>query len=131
MENNFAKIFTYRRGDVCPPISRRCRHRQCPNWLKYKIFILFLALFLHHHYLVYFHFHRSGNPNGGCDTKFAKDLPSGQWNKFIFAQYEKNGKFYNKLTINGSKVGNCQEIMLNTNPFETFENVQVRGQMKI
>ena len=25
--------FTYWRGDVCPPMSRRCRHRLCPDWL--------------------------------------------------------------------------------------------------
>ena len=29
---NFTKIFTYRR--VCPPMSRRYRHRLCTNWLK-------------------------------------------------------------------------------------------------
>ena len=28
---NFTKIFTYWRGDVCPPMSRRCRHRLCPD----------------------------------------------------------------------------------------------------
>ena len=34
---NFTKIFTYRHwGDVSPPMSRRCRHRLCPNWLKQK-----------------------------------------------------------------------------------------------
>ena len=30
---NFTKIFTYRRGGVCSPMPRRCRHRSCPDWL--------------------------------------------------------------------------------------------------
>ena len=78
-----------------------------------------------------YHFHRGGYPNCCVYCESDVGLPSGQWNKFIFAQFEENGNFYIKITINGSKVGRCQEIMLNKEPIETFENVQVREQMKI
>ena len=36
----FTKILTYRRGDVCPPMARRCRHRLCPDWLTRIIIII-------------------------------------------------------------------------------------------
>ena len=33
LRKNFTKIFTYGRGDVYPPMNRRCLHRFCSNWL--------------------------------------------------------------------------------------------------
>ena len=61
-------------------------------------------------------------------------LPVGKWSKLVFAQYEENGIFYNRLTINGNKLSSgrnkCAEVMINTTP-RTFENVQVREEMKI
>ena len=38
---NFTKRFTYWRGDVYPPMSKRCRHRVCPDWLIVSILKFF------------------------------------------------------------------------------------------
>ena len=38
-EKNFTKIFTYW-GDVCPSMSKRCRHRLCPDLLKDYLFFI-------------------------------------------------------------------------------------------
>ena len=70
-------------------------------------------------------FYRNRNVNFNCDSH---DLPLGKWSKLIFAQYEENGKFYNKLTMNGSKL-TCHDIMSNATP-RTYENVEVREEMK-
>ena len=34
---HFTKTFTYRRGIFVRPMSRRFRHRSCPNWISYQI----------------------------------------------------------------------------------------------
>ena len=77
-----------------------------------------------------FYFHESGHHTKRCDTT---KLPVGEWSKVIFAQYEDNGTFYRKLTINGYELegeNSCDAITVNTDP-KTWENVQVREEMKI
>ena len=59
-----------------------------------------------------------------------KDLPVEQWQRIVIAQYEENGTFYNKLTINGAEFDGCTDIWSNPDP-KNFENLQVREERKI
>ena len=76
------------------------------------------------------HFWRNGF-NNQC---VSPGLPRGQTQKIIFAQYKKNGKYYQKLTINGGGFQknsfSCGEIMLNETPRDV-RDVLVRVEMKI
>ena len=54
-------------------------------------------------------------------------MPIESWSKIEFSQYEEDGTFYQKLLLNGNKIGNCQSVMTNNAP-QKFENLKVKGQ---
>ena len=66
-------------------------------------------------------FPQNGNKNFVCNSV---ELSEGSWNKIEFSQYEEGGIFYQKLLLNGNRIGDCQSVMSNSSP-RKFENLKV------